>query len=93
MQEQSPLEWEAYIQQILIIIKYKKEITNKIEDFLSRPPTQVMYILEVCCATYDAWKDMYATNPCFSEIGATLQKLTFINEIPFLDYTIRYGWL
>jgi hypothetical protein len=52
-----------------------------------------MHILEVCCATYDAWKDMYATDPCFSEVWHALQQPTVINQTPFLDYTIREGWL
>jgi hypothetical protein len=63
------------------------------DDLLSRPPTQVLHILVVCCATYDAWKDMYATDPCFGEIWGALQQPTIINHTPFLDYTIHDGWL
>lgn len=50
-------------------------------------------MLEVWCVTYDAWKEMYATDPAYGEIWATLQQPTIINQTPFLDYTIRDGWL
>ena len=50
------------------MIKYKKGTSNKMANLLSRPPAQVLHILEVSCAAYDAWKDMYATDLVFSEI-------------------------
>lgn len=59
IQEQQHLKWATYIQQFHLLIKYKKGIVNKIADLLSRPPTQVMNILEFRCATYNSWKDMY----------------------------------
>lgn len=36
---------------------------------------------------------MYATDPVFGEIWEALQHSTVINQTPFLDYTIRDGWL
>jgi hypothetical protein len=62
-------------------------------DLLSQPPTPVLLILEVRCATYDTWKDQYATDLDFREIWGALQTPTVINQTPFLDYTIRDGWL
>jgi hypothetical protein len=62
-------------------------------DLLSRPPTLVLSILEVCYATYDTWKDKYATDPDFREIWGALQTPTVINQTPFLEYTIQDGWL
>lgn len=62
-------------------------------DLLSLPPTQVLHILKVWCATFYAWKDMYATNLVFSEIWEASKQPTIINKTPFLDYTICDGWL
>jgi hypothetical protein len=63
------------------------------DDFLSRPPTPFLSILEVRYATYDTWKDQYATDTEFQEIWEALQSPTMINQTPFLDYTIQDGWL
>jgi hypothetical protein len=52
-----------------------------------------MNILAVRCATYNSWKDMYEADPTFKEIWSALQQLRVINHTPFLDYTIREGWL
>ncbi len=93
IQEQRHLKWASYIQQFHLVIKYKKGTSNKMVDLLSRPPAPVLHILEVRCAAYDAWKDMYATDPVFGEIWEALQHPTVINQTPFLDYTIRDGWL
>ena len=60
-------------------------------DLLSRLLAQVLHILEVRCAAYDAWQDMYATYLVFGEIWDTLQNPTVINQTPFLDYTICDG--
>jgi hypothetical protein len=93
IQEQRHLKWASYIQQFHLVIIYKKGTSNKMVDLLSRPPTPVLFILEVCCATYDTWKDQYATNLDFRESWESLQSPTVINLTPFLDYTIRDGWL
>ena len=65
IQEQRHLKWASYIQQFHLVIRYKKGTSNKMDDFLSRPPTPVLSILEAHCATYDTWTDQYATNNNF----------------------------
>jgi len=45
IQEEHHLKWETYIQKFHILIKYKKGVTNKPEDLLSRPPLQVVQML------------------------------------------------
>ena len=55
------------------------------DGLLSQPPTPVLSILEVRCATYETWKDQYATDPDFREILEDLQSPRVINETPFLD--------
>jgi hypothetical protein len=93
IQEQRHLKWEAYIQQFHLVIRYKKGTSNKMEYFLSHPPNQVLQILEVWCASYDTWKDKYATDHDFHKVWVALHQPTIVNQTPFLDYTIRNGWL
>ena len=45
------------------------------------------------CATYEAWKPLYAYDPFFAEIWVVVQHPIEVNQMPFLDYTIRDGWL
>jgi hypothetical protein len=87
------LKSTSYIQQFHLIIRYKKHNYNKMADFLSQPPTPVLSILEVHCATSDTWKDQYAIDPEFQEILEAFQSSAVINKTPFLDYTISDGWL
>jgi hypothetical protein len=49
----------------------------------SRPLVQVLHILEVRCASYDAWKSKYESDPDFGEIWAALQNPTVINHFSF----------
>jgi hypothetical protein len=65
IQEQRHLKWASYIQQFHLVIRYKKSTSNKMVDFLSRPPTPVLSSLEAHCATYDTSTDQYATNNNF----------------------------
>jgi hypothetical protein len=60
-------------------------------DLLSWPPTRVFQILEVRCASYGIWKELYAKDPQFGEIWAALHQPTMVNQTPFLDYTSREG--
>ena len=65
IQKQRHLKWASYIQQFHLVIRYMKDTSNKMAYFLSRPPTPVLSILEVHCATYDTWKYQYSTDPDF----------------------------
>ena len=67
IQEQRHLKWASYIQQFHLVIKYKKGSSNKMADFLSRPPTTSLEILEVRCASFDNWKEQYVIDPDFQE--------------------------
>lgn len=93
IQEQRHLKWASYIQQFHLVIKYKKGSSNKMADFLSRPPPTSLAILEIRCANFDHWKEQYVTDPDFQETWTALQNSTVVNQTPFLDYHIKNGWL
>ena len=88
IQEQRHLKWASYIQQFHLLIRYKKGTTNRMADLLSRPPTTVLPILQVRCATYETCKEQYQIDPDFKNIWNAMHNPTVINQTPFLDYTI-----
>jgi hypothetical protein len=49
--EKRNLKWDSYIQKFHLVIKCKKDTSNKMDYFLSGTPTPVIPILEVGCAT------------------------------------------
>jgi hypothetical protein len=93
IQQQRHLKWASYIQHFHLVIRYKKDNSNKMDDLLIRPPTPFLSILEVHYATYDTWKYQYDNDRDFRDILEALQSPTVINQTPFLDYTIQDGWL
>nr|KUM45342.1 hypothetical protein ABT39_MTgene3415 [Picea glauca] len=60
---QQPFEF-----QLVIKYKYKKGSSNKVVYLLSRPPAQVLNILNVRCAMYESWRPLYADDPFFGPI-------------------------
>ena len=71
--------WTSYIQRFHLVIKYKKGTSNRMEYLRSHPPSQVIHILEVCCASYDAWKDLYSFDAFVGPIWEALHRPTEIN--------------
>eukprot|EP01018_Ginkgo_biloba_P030874 Gb_15320 [translate_table: standard] len=41
LQQARHAKWMSYLQQFNLVIKYKKGVTNKITDLLSRPPRSI----------------------------------------------------
>ena len=59
-QQSRYLRWMGFLQQFHLIIKYKKGIHNKIEDMLSRPPTNASIILQNSSLTHENYIEQYA---------------------------------
>ena len=62
-------------------------------DLLIQFPMKVLQLLAMCCMTYEVWKPLYSSDPFFAEIWVVVQHPIEVNQMPFLDYTIRDGWL
>ena len=60
-------------------------------NLLSWAPTQVLQILEVHCASYDTWEELYENDPQFGEIWDTLHESTVVNQTYFLVNIIHEG--
>jgi hypothetical protein len=63
-------KWSTYLQQFHCNIKYKTRITNRVVDFLSRPPvttlTTLTTVLESCSHETYGWPHLYETDHDFS---------------------------
>ncbi|TXG50795.1 hypothetical protein EZV62_023319 [Acer yangbiense] len=61
LQQARHMKWMSYLQQFNIVIKYKKGVTNKLADMLSRPPTPVSSTLLVAMQIQPMVPSEYAT--------------------------------
>jgi hypothetical protein len=60
-------KWSTYLQQFHLNIKYKTGSTNRVVDFLSRPPVVTLtMVLDSCGHETSGWPHLYETDPDFS---------------------------
>jgi hypothetical protein len=60
-------KWSTYLQQFHLNIKYKTGSTNRVVDFLSRPPVATLTtVLDSCGHETSGWPHLYETDPDFS---------------------------
>jgi hypothetical protein len=62
----------GFLQQIHLIIKYKKGTSNKVADMLSRPPIPASIILKNTSLSHDSYVEQYAIDEDFKEVYAKL---------------------
>jgi hypothetical protein len=67
------MKWMAYLQQFNLVIKYKKGITNKLADWLSRPPTSVTsvvcgVVMQVLPLAHEEYKELYSEDGDFKSV-------------------------
>jgi hypothetical protein len=70
LQQARHMKWMAYLQQFNLVIKYKKGITNKLADWLSRPPTSVTsvvcgVVMQVLPLAHEEYKELYSEDGDF----------------------------
>jgi hypothetical protein len=60
-------KWSTYLQQFHLNIKYKIGSTNRVVDFLSRPPVvKLTMVLDSCGHETFGWPQLYETDPDFT---------------------------
>jgi hypothetical protein len=60
-------KWCRYLHQLHVNIKYKTRSTNRIVDFLSRPPVATLTtVLDSCDHDTSGWPQLYETDPNFT---------------------------
>jgi hypothetical protein len=63
----------GFLQQFHLVIKYKKGMSNKVVDMLSRPPIVASIILKNASLSHDIYVEQYAIDEYFKEV---YEKLT-----------------
>ena len=59
-------KWSTYLQQFHLNIKYKTGSTNRVVDFLSRPPVAALtMVLDFCVHETSGRPQLYETDPIF----------------------------
>jgi len=82
-------KWSTYLQQFHLNIKYKKGITNRVVDCLSRPPVVALtMVLDSCSHENFEWSQQYDNDP---EFAPTYQTLCF--GTPVADFHLQDGRL
>ena len=78
LQQARHMKWMSYLQQFNIVIKYKKGMTNKLADMLSRPPAPISSALLVAMKIQpivpSEFAKGYDTDADFSPAHAKLQQ-------------------
>jgi hypothetical protein len=60
-------KWSTYLQQFHLNIKYKIGSTNRVTDFLSRPPVSTLTkVLDSYSHETSGWPQLYETDPDFT---------------------------
>jgi hypothetical protein len=82
-------KWSTYLQQFHLNIKYKTRSTNRVVDFLSRPPvTELTTMLYSCNHETSRWPHLYKTNHDFS----TTYKMLGTNSV-VVNFHLQDGLL
>ena len=76
-------KWSTYLQQFHLNIKYKKGSTNKVADFLSRPPiVAITTMLNSCGHETSDWPLLYKSDPELSHTYRMLLEGTKFQIFP-----------
>lgn len=72
LQQTRYYKWMGFLHKFHLVIKYKKEITNKLDDILSRPPTSkitaLWNLMHMGSFTHDAYKEAHLEDEYFKEV-------------------------
>jgi hypothetical protein len=79
-------KWSTYLQQFHLNIKYKTGSTNRVVDFLSRPPVVTLtMVLDSCGHETSGWPHLYETDPDFATTYQMLGANTVVTNFHLQD--------
>jgi len=78
----------GFLQQFILVIKYKKGISNKVENMLSRPLLFSSIVLKNASLSHDSYIEQYATDEDFKEV---YEKLTYGSHVENYHLQIIYS--
>jgi hypothetical protein len=85
LQQARHFRWMGFLQQLHLVIRYKKGIYNKVVDMLSRPIVNALVILKHNSTMHESYVEQYALDD-FKEVYATL---CHSNQVEELDYHVH----
>jgi hypothetical protein len=86
LQQARHFRWRGFLQQLHLVIRYKKGIYNKVVDMLSRPIISAAVILKHSPIMHESYVEQYALDADFKEVYATLCHSNHVEE---LDYHVH----
>jgi hypothetical protein len=82
--------WMSFLQQLHLVIRYKKGIFNKVDDMLSRPIISASVIIKKSPIMHASYVKQYALDTDFKEVYETLCHSNHVEE---LDYHVHNNLL
>jgi hypothetical protein len=82
-------KWSTYLQQFHLNIKYKIGSTNRVIDFLSRPPVVTLTtVLDSCGHETSRWPHLYETDPDFANTYQMLGANTTVTNFHLQGWVV-----
>jgi hypothetical protein len=85
LQQARHFRWMDFLQQFHLVMRYKKDIYNKVSDILSRHIVSASVILKNNSTMHESYVEQYALYVDFKEFYATL---CHSNQVEELDYHV-----
>eukprot|EP01018_Ginkgo_biloba_P008921 Gb_12464 [translate_table: standard] len=97
LQQERHFRWKGFLQKFHLVIKYKKGITNKVVDMLSRPPmtkiAAMNTIMQLVPFAHEVYKEEYMRDVDFGEVYQQLHDNPNVDSKDTIDYHLKYGLL
>jgi len=85
LQQARDFKWVGFLQQFILVIRYKKGIYNKFVDLLSSPIVNTSFILKHNSIMHERYIEKYSQDDNFKDVYATLIQGNHVNK---LDYHV-----
>jgi len=86
LQQSRHYRWMGFLQQFHLVIRYKKDIHNKVANMFSRPIINASTILKHTFVLHESYIEQYAQDIDFKYVYATLSQGKKVEE---LDYHVK----
>ncbi|XP_071702891.1 uncharacterized protein [Rutidosis leptorrhynchoides] len=76
LQQARHMKWMTYLQQFHLVIKYKKGVSNKLADMLSRPPVAPLcltVLMQIHQVFHEDYSTAYKNDPDFKQIVVEIE--------------------
>lgn len=83
LQQSRHFRWMGFLQQLHLVIRYKKGIYNKVADIIYRPIISETTLLKHNSVLHESYVEQYALDNDFQDVYASLSQH---NQVEELDY-------